>query len=113
MPLFADITPPLMPEYALDPTPPPGTGVEIKSSFLSGPHRGASAEEIHYKGDPATVKLGRVTLMPRPPNTKVYIDPQPPLNVLFGGPGGYLALADVEAVLRRVKFVVGRFERFL
>jgi hypothetical protein len=113
VPLFADITPPLMPEYALDPTPPPGTGVEIKSSFLSVPRQGASVEEIHYKGDPTTVKLGRVTLIPRPPNTKVYIDPQPPLNVLFSGPGDYLAVADVEAVLRRVEFVVSRFKRFL
>lgn len=113
VPLFADITPPLIPEYALDPRPPRGSGVEIGHTFLMGPRQGATEEEIFYKGDPTTVKLGRVTLTPQPPNTRVHIDPQPPLNVLFDGPGGYLNMPDIEALLRRVEFVVGRFARFL
>jgi hypothetical protein len=112
VPLFADITPPLMPEYTLDPRAPRGSGVEIRHTFLMGPRQGASEDEIFYKGDPTTVKLGRLTLMPPLPNTKVYIDPQPPLNVLFGGPDGHLSMPDVEALLGHVKFVVGCFDRF-
>ena len=77
-----------------------------------GPRQGASEDEIFYKGDPTTVKLGRLTLMPPLPNTKVYIDPQPPLNVLFGGPDGHLSMPDVEALLGHVKFVVGCLDRF-
>jgi len=111
VPLFADITPPLIPEYTFDPPLP--SGAVIGSSFLMGPRRGATDKEIFYKGDPTTVKLGGVKTTPHAPNTKVKINPQPPLNILFGGPGRYLTVSDIEALLSRVEFVVSRFERFL
>jgi hypothetical protein len=109
--LFADISPPLLPEYVFDPPLAPGS--ETKYTFLSGPRRGASPEEVFHRGDPTTVKLGRVEIMPRRPNTKVGIDPQPTINVLFAGPSGYLSVPEIKAILDRVEFVVGRFERFL
>jgi hypothetical protein len=113
VPLFADITPPLMPEYTLNPRPPKGSRIEIKRPFLLGPRKSATEDEIFYKGDPTTVRLGWVELSPRPPDTKVEIDPQPPLNVLFDGPTGYLGVPDIEALLGHVEFVVGCFDRFL
>jgi hypothetical protein len=111
VPLFAYIRPPLMPEYTFDPPLPRGT--ETGSSLLSGPRRGATPEEIFYKGDPTTVKLGWVEIRPPQPNTKVEIEPQTPHNLRFGGPRDPLSLPAIEALLRHVKFVVSRFERFL
>jgi hypothetical protein len=111
VPLFAFINPPPVVDYTYDPRLPVKT--VSRSSFLTGPQSGASDDEIFYKGDPTTVKLGSLNLTPHLPNTKIYVDPQPPLDILFSGPDGYLSLLEIEALLSRVEFVVSRFERFL
>lgn len=108
VPLFAFINPPLVPKYTFEPPLPPGTRAEW--SLWIAPD---DVADVSYKGDPATIRWGTVELTPRPPNTHIEIDPQPPLDVLFSGPDGHLSLADIEALLSRVEFVVNRFDRFL
>jgi hypothetical protein len=110
VPLFAFIDPPPLPKYTF--TPPLPAGTEESRSLLVGPETDDPAE-IFYKDDPTTVRFGNLTLTPRPPDTHVEIDPQPPLDVLFGGPVGYVSMPDVKAIIDRVEFIVGRFERFL
>jgi hypothetical protein len=57
-----------------------------------------------------TLRLGWLTLAPRPPDTKIEIDPQPPLDILFSSPGLQVTMPDLEALTRRVEFVVSRFD---
>lgn len=110
VPQFAFINPPLAPKYTFKPLLPPGTIAAW--TLLTGPSSDDPAD-VFYKGDPTTVRFGTVKLTPRPPDTHIEIDPQPPLDVLFSGPRNHLSVADVEALLGRVQFVVGRFDRLL
>jgi hypothetical protein len=108
VPLFPYINPPpFIPKYVFEPLPPRGT--VFAASPLGAPRRG----DVSFKGDPTTTKLGWVKLTPRPANAKIYVDPQPPLEVLFRGPADYLSVADIKALLDHVKRVVGCFNRFL
>jgi hypothetical protein len=105
VPLLMLVGTPRPPNYTFKPKLPEGT--EARWIFSARP------SEVFYKRDPTTRRLAKVVLTPRPPNTQVEIDPQPPLNVLFGGPGDALTPPDIKALLDRVEFVVGCFDRFL
>lgn len=111
LPLSAFIDPPPLPKYTFDPPLPAGS--VTKRSLLCGPRAEASDDEIFYKGDPTTVKFGRIEITPSAPDTKIQIDPQVPLDILFRGPRNPTSIPEIEAILDRVEFVIGRFERFL
>lgn len=110
VPLFAQVTVDPLPNYTFTPEPPRGT---VKKFTLLEWPRPDKGTEISYKGDPTTVRLGQVTLTPRPPATVIEIDPQPPLDVIFRYGDNALSVPDLKAVLERVEFVVDGFERFL
>ncbi len=108
VPLLTLVSTPLPPQYTFKPKLPKGT--QARWIF---PARRRRPSEVVYKSDPTTLRLATVVLTPRPPDTQIEIDPQQPLSVVFGGPGDPLSMTYVKALLDRVEFVVGCFDRFL